>query len=654
MTNFKLLSILLGVIGLYLLFKLIFSNEAIKVSENHALLNLREYQKNSLPKQGLIPLEDFFRNSKISSFKISPDGKYLAYLKPYKNRMNIYVRRRDGSEPERRITNRTDRDISHFIWKENNTLIFMKDFGGDENYHIFRVSVKGRDERDLTPFDQVKVDIVDALDQIAEDSILIRTNQRNKKIFDIYRLNIKNGNMEMIAKNPGNFTSWMTDHNGQLRVATSIDGVKESVYYRETEKEDFQKIMTTNFKNTFSPLMFSFDNQNLYVKSNLNRDKQVIELFDPRKKKTLFILFSHPEVDVHSLSYSKKRKKLWMAFYITWKIKRHFFDSEIKQIMEDLKLKIPNKEIILTSWNRKENLFVIKAYSDRSPGLYYLYDVKDKKLEKLDNPQPWINEEDMAEMKPISYTSRDGLTIHGYLTLPKGKPGKNLSVVVHPHGGPASRNIWMYHPEVQFLASRGYAVLQINFRGSLGYGRKFWMASFKQWGKKMQDDITDGVQYLIQKNIADKNKVAIYGASYGGYAVLAGLTFTPDLYACGIDYVGVSNLLTFMKSIPPYWKHMLEMVYEEVGHPEKDKELLKSASPVFHVNKIKAPLFVIQGANDPRVNKDESDQIVSALEKRGIEVPYLVKYNEGHGFRNEENRIEVYSLMEAFLHKCLS
>jgi dipeptidyl aminopeptidase/acylaminoacyl peptidase len=255
----------------------------------------------------------------------------------------------------------------------------------------------------------------------------------------------------------------------------------------------------------------------------------------------------------------------------------------------------------------------------------------------------------MAEMKPISYVTRDGITIHGYLTLPVGGSGKNLPLVVNPHGGPWVRDSWGFNPEVQFLASRGYAVLQMNYRGSTGYGRKFWEASFKQWGKKMQDDISDGVKYVVDQGIANAKKVCIYGGSYGGYATLAGLAFTPELYACGVDYVGVSNLFTFMKTIPAYWKPELDRLHEMVGDPDKDKELLTAASPVFHVDRIRAPVLVAQGRQDPRVNIDESNQIVAALQKRGVAVKYLIKDDEGHGFHNEENRFDFYAAMEQFL-----
>src|SRR5207245_3239208 len=256
-------------------------------------------------------------------------------------------------------------------------------------------------------------------------------------------------------------------------------------------------------------------------------------------------------------------------------------------------------------------------------------------------------------MKPIEFKTRDGLTIHGYLTLPLGRDPKNLPVVVNPHGGPWARDVWNYNPEVQFLANRGYAVLQVNLRGSTGYARKFWESSFKQGGKTMKDDISDGVKWLIEQGIADPKRVAIYGGSYGGYATLAGVTFTPDLYAAAVDYVGVSNLFTFLNTIPPYWKPYLDMWHELVGHPERDKALLEAAAPVLHADNIRVPLLIAQGGKDPRVNVDESDQMVAALKKRGVAVEYILKDNEGHGFANEENRFEFYEAMERFLAKHL-
>ena len=365
------------------------------------------------------------------------------------------------------------------------------------------------------------------------------------------------------------------------------------------------------------------------------------------------MIYENPEVDAYSLAYSRKRKVLTEVGYADWKARHKALDPETSAIYADLERKLPGYDVALLAGTKDESRFVVSAYSDRTRGVSYVYDVTKKSLYKIAESAPWLAEADMAPMKPITYKSRDGLTINGYLTLPVGRDAKNLPLVVNPHGGPWARDLWRFNPEAQFLANRGYAVLQMNFRGSTGYGRKFWEASFKQWGKTMQDDITDGVEAMKRQGIADPKRIAIYGGSYGGYATLAGVTFTPDLYAAAVDYVGVSNLMTFMNTIPPYWAPYKKMFTEMVGDPETDKELLQSASPVFFVDRIKTPLLVVQGARDPRVNKAESDQIVEALKKRGVAVEYMVKDNEGHGFRNEENQFEFYDAMEKFLARYL-
>ncbi|MCB0363519.1 MAG: S9 family peptidase, partial [Bdellovibrionales bacterium] len=314
---------------------------------------------------------------------------------------------------------------------------------------------------------------------------------------------------------------------------------------------------------------------------------------------------------------------------------------------------LPGYELVISSVDRSETKFVVRTYNDRTLGSFFLFEKESSQLKKIADLSPWLKEEDMVKVKPIAYSSRDGLTINGYLTLPKESGEKYLPFVIYPHGGPWHRDQWGYDPTLQWLANRGYGILQMNFRGSTGYGKEFWKASFKQWGRNMQNDITDGVQWLISNELADPKRICIFGGSYGGYAVLAGLAFTPDLYACGVDYVGVSNLFTFLNSIPPYWKPYLEMMYEMIGHPEGDKELLLASSPVFHAEEIKAPLLVAQGAKDPRVNIDESNQIVQALRTKGQEVEYLIKENEGHGFYNEENRFELYRRMEEFFSRHL-
>jgi len=580
---------------------------------------------NSIPK---IPLKDFFRNPEKASFQLSPDGSHIALMKPWKdgNRMmNIYIRKMDSNK-EIRITNASDRSIYGYFWLNNNRIAYIQDKGGDENIHIYAVNIDGTNDMDLTPFENIQARIEDDLEN-DPDYMLVSLNKRDPRIHDVYRLNINDGALTLIAENPGNIMGWMTDNDGKLRIATTSDGVNTSLLYRDSEEQSFEPILTTNFKESVSPLYFTFDNKSLYVSSNRERDKSAIYKFDLNTAKETDLIFEHNEVDVYGLMRSEKRKIITGVTYTTDKRQIKFFDKWRENLQKKLEKKLPGVEVAISDLSKDETKAIIISYSDKSRGTYYYYDIEDDILSELAELSPWINENYMSEMKPISYQSRDGLTIHGYLTLPANSDGKKLPVIINPHGGPWARDYWGFNSEVQFFANRGYAVLQMNFRGSVGYGREFWEISFKEWGKTMQDDITDGVNWLIEQGIADKNKIAIYGASYGGYATLAGLAFTPELYACGVDYVGVSNIFTLLETLPPYWELGRQMMYEMIGNPETEKELLKAASPLFHADKIKAPLFIAQGANDPRVKKSESDQIVEALKNRGIDVPYMVKDN---------------------------
>ncbi|MBQ9433628.1 MAG: S9 family peptidase [Synergistaceae bacterium] len=599
----------------------------------------------------LLPMEDFFRNPDTAAFSISPDGTRLAFARPWEHRMNVYVRE-IATGVEKRITSATERDIAGFFWKGNDRIVYAQDSGGDENFHVYITDIKGGEARDLTPFEKVKAGILDDLEDDPKH-MLLEMNNRNPEIFDVYRCDIDTGELELLAENPGNITGWMTDHDGKLRAAALTDGVNTSILYRTTEAEEFRVLITTNFKETFTPVMFAYDNKLMYVESNLSRDKTAIYTFDPEKNETLDLIFEHPEVDVGGILHSKKRKVITGFVYLTDRRHYKFVDADREELQKSLEAFFPNYEVSVADIDDDERRVIVRTYSDRTRGTYYLYDRQDNSMSKLADLSTWLKEENMAPMKPITYTARDGLTIHGYITLPVGVNEENLPLVVIPHGGPSARDSWGFDSEAQFLANRGIAVLQVNYRGSVGYGKAFWQAGFKQWGRKMQDDVTDGVMWAVEHGLADKNKLAIYGGSYGGYAALAGATFTPELYACAVSYVGPSNIFTLLESIPPYWKPFIEMEYEEIGDPSKDKELLEAVSPVFHADKIRIPLFVAQGANDPRVNKAESDQIVEAVRKAGKEVVYMVKDNEGHGFHNEENRFDFYRTLEEFFRKYL-
>lgn len=600
-----------------------------------------------------IEMEAFFKNGDKTTFKISPDGKHYSYRADYKGKMNIFIQNIE-TQTTVRVTNDTLRSILFYGWK-GNRIIYIQDNNGDENYHLFSVNPDGSDLKDLTPFPGVRAEEIDQLRDLPgrESEMVVGLNKRTPEYFDPYLINVETGDLKLLYENKGNFNQWLVDHNAVVRMALLTDGVNNTWHYRDSELDSFQPLMTTNFKETFTPWSFDQNNKTIFALSNLRRDKIALIAYDPKAKKEIKELFSDSDYDLAYAEYDRLKHQLKSVEWDAEKPAKYIFEPEWKNVHDKLYKQLNTDQLQIVSYDDARTKAIIRTESDRNPGVFYLFDFKTNQLDEISRPYHWLKEEQMSKMQPINYTSRDGLKINGYLTTPIGIEPKNLPVIINPHGGPWFRDTWFFNPEVQFLANRGYAVLQINFRGSTGYGRKFWEAGFKEWGKKMQDDITDGVNWLIEEGIADKERIAIYGASYGGYATLAGITFTPDLYAAAVDYVGVSNLFTFYKTVPAYWKPFMESMNEMVGNPVKDSLLLAAASPALHADKIKTPLFIAQGANDPRVNKAESDQMVAALKKRGIEVEYMVKYDEGHGFTNQENQYEFYGAMEKFLKKYL-
>lgn len=624
------------------------NTEAISKQDAVKILNNAKQIKNGSNHEGVkeISVEDFMKNPGNFGYELSPDGNYITFSSAWENRANVFVKKmNDDSEPVR-VSNSKDRDVAGFYWKDNN-LLYVKDKGGDENFHIYSTTFNGSEEKDLTPYPNVTVGILSGL-QGVKDEILIMMNKEDATVFDVYKLNVKTGETTHVAKNPGNITSWLADRNGNVRIAVASDGVEGTILYRDSEKDEFKPFIEMEAGDEVMPLAFSKDNQYIYATSNKGRDKVEVVKYDLKGNEE--VIMSNDQVDVSGVLYSAEHDKLLYGAYITDKPHYQFFDENFEKLFRKIqsKLNVHESELGINDYNKEMTKFIVSVSSDTVYGKYYYYDSTTDELTELATLSPWLNPNELAEMHPISYKSRDGLTINGYLTLPKNKEAKDLPLIVNPHGGPWARDMWGFNPEVQLLANRGYAVLQVNFRSSTGYGKEFLQAGNKQWGLKIQDDITDGVQWAIDQGIADPDRIGIYGASFGGYATLAGITYTPDLYAAAVDYVGVSNIFTLLNTIPPYWETMRNMFYERVGHPEKDKELLTAVSPVFHADKIKTPLFVAQGANDPRVNKAESDQIVEALRARGVDVEYMLKDNEGHGFANEENRIEFYNAMVRF------
>ncbi len=608
-------------------------------------------------------VEDYFGKPKASTFRFSPNGKYLSYReKDEAGKRHVYVKEVSTGKVTRAIEEKEEL-IRGYGWINNERLVFSMDNGGDENYHVFAVNIDGSNSKDLTPFDGIQAQISEMLKE-DKDHIIVLMNKNNAQIFDPYKVNVVTGEMKQLYKNEdaaNPIASYNFDKDGNLKGFTKIrDGVEQDLYYAK-EPNTYEIIKSLNWKDAFGIVQFNYATENphdAYMVSNLDNDKAEILLYDLKEDKILKKVFSNDQYDVSDVGISRKRN--WELDYFSYEGAKEVvvpMSAYYKKLHKRITKEFEGKEYSIADFTDNEDQYLIFVQSDKLYGVYYSYDVKKNEFKLLYNLMPQLKEEDMAEMRPITFTSRDGLTLHGYITLPKAAvQGEKVPLIVNPHGGPAGiRDSWGFNPETQLFASRGYATLQVNFRISGGYGKEFLEAGFKQIGRKAMDDVEDGVKYAIEQGWIDKDKVAIYGGSHGGYAVLRGLTKTPDLYACGVDYVGVSNLFTFMKTFPPYWKPYIKII-KEMWYDEdiaEEKEIMKEVSPVYQIDKIKKPLFVVQGANDPRVNIDESDQIVSALRAKGFEVPYMVKYDEGHGFAKEENSVALYKSMMGFYAKHL-
>ena len=608
-------------------------------------------------------VEDYFARPKAGSFSFSPNGKYLSYKEKDENKKNhVYVKNVTTDEVVRVIEEKEEL-IRGFGWANDDRLIYVMDKGGNEDYHLFAVDVDGQNQKELTPFEGVKVNILNSLKE-DKDHLIISMNKNNPQIFEPYKINIVTGELKQLYKNEdaaNPIDGYIFDKEGNLRGFSKLrDGVNIDIYYA-TDGENYNILKELSWKDSFTISSFNYATDyehDAYVTSNLDSDKTRIYLYDLKENKIIRTLFSNKNYDVSGMSLSRNRGyELDYFVYEGEKMNIIPVSKYYKKLHKRITKKFPDYNYSIADKTDDESKYLIFLQSDKLYGVYYSYDAKRKEFKLLYNLMPNLLEKDMAEMRPITFKSRDGITLHGYITLPKeALNGSKVSVIVNPHGGPQGiRDSWGFNPEAQLFASRGYATLQVNFRISGGYGREFLESGFKQIGRKAMDDVEDGLKYVVKTGWVDNDNAAIYGASHGGYAVLRGLTKTPDLYACGVDYVGVSNLFTFMESMPAYWKPYLKIIKEiwyDLDIPE-EKVIMDEVSPVYHTDKITKPLFVVQGANDPRVNIDESDQIVKSLRAKGVDVPYMVKYDEGHGFGKEVNSIALYKAMMGFYAKHL-
>lgn len=614
----------------------------------------------------LIDREAFFGNPEYSGANISPDGKYIMFRKPYKDTMNIWVKKtEDPFDKAKLITNRTDRPIAGSFWsRDSKFILFTQDKGGDENFNVYAVdpaapAASGSDvpaARNITDAKGVRAFIY-AVPESDPDAIYVGLNERDKAWHDLYKVKISTGERTLITENKDRYQGVIFDNADKLRLVTRAAQNGDTEILRVEPDGKTTKIYSCDAFESCGPVRFHKDNKRLYLQTNKG-DLDLIELalMDVETGK-IEKVESDPmnKVDFGGASFSEVTDELIATAYEDDRERIYWKNKAFKKDYDDLKKRLGDRDINFGSSTKDESKFIVSTNSDTDPGTVWLYDRKSKNLSTLYQVREKLDRKALAPMKAVRYKSSDGMEIPAFLTIPKGSDGKNLPVVMFVHGGPWGRDYWGYHSYAQFLANRGYAVLQPNFRASTGYGKKFLNAGNNQWGEKMQDDVTWGVKYLIEQGIADPKRVGIMGGSYGGYATLAGVTYTPDTYAAAVAIVAPSNLVTLLEAIPPYWEAIRTVFYKRMGDPNTPEGLaqMKRQSPLTYADRIKTPLLVVQGANDPRVNKRESDQIVIALRDRNYPVEYLVAPDEGHGFARPVNNMAMIATSEKFLAKHL-
>lgn len=622
-----------------------------------------EYQGELPP---LVDRQTFFGDPERAGAQLSPDGEQVSFIKPYKGVMNVWVKSVDepfdAAEP---VTADTTRPVTSYFWtQDSERILYQQDKGGDENFHVYAVDPDSEEETDLgvppaddlTPYEDVRARIF-AVPEETPGEIVVGLNDRNPRNHDLYRIDLDTGERELIFKNTEGYGSYTFDHEGRFRLATKqTDDGGTAIQRVDISERDttLTTVYSCSVAESCGAYQFHKDNERVYLSTNKDEDLQRLVLLNVETEETEMVdMDPEGEVDFGGAIFNDQTEELVATVYTGERQRVYPKTEAFEETYQTLKQKLPDGELSLQSSTEDFQTHIVSVERDVNPGATYLFDEEDGTMGKLYESRPELPSKHLAEMKPIIYEARDGLEIPAYLTLPKGVEAENLPTVIFVHGGPWSRDTWGYDARAQFLANRGYAVLQPNYRSSSGYGKEFLNAGNEEWGTgAMQHDITDGVKYLIDEGIADPERVGIFGGSYGGYATLAGVTFTPDLYAAGVPYVAPSNLITLIESFPAYWEPFLEGTwYERVGNPdnEEDRKRLRRQSPLFKAEQITAPLLVVHGANDPRVKQQESDQIVATLEEQGHPVEYIVAPDEGHGFSNEDNRLAFSTAMEEFL-----
>ncbi|HZJ57003.1 MAG TPA: S9 family peptidase [Clostridia bacterium] len=598
----------------------------------------------------LIPREVLFADPVRTSPSISPDGTRLAYRLYEDGYDTILVRDLEQDRRDIVVQQPSTPGNYRFFWAgDNKHILILQDSLGDENYHLYASNIETGKIKDLTPYDDIQAMVIEASSK-RPDEVLIALNKDDPANHHVYRVGISSGSIELLERNPGNIQGWMTDDKGDVRgaLASNPDGGSD-ILVRDNRDNSWRTLISWDYEssNNSAPLGFTKDGGSvLILDSRESNAGRLIRVDIETGENT--VLIEDPDYDVNEVLIDDETYEIQGASFIKQRKEWVFFNADTEKAFETIS-KLNDGDVSFVSGSEDDRVWLLAFTSDDEPLSYYIYDSEKDEGNHLFDELPDLNDYTLAKTEPISYKSRDGLTIHGYITFPLGSEREDLPLILNVHGGPWSRDIWGFDPEIQWMANRGYVVLQVNFRGSSGYGKDFLNAGNKEWGARMHDDLIDGVNWAIDKGYADPKRIGIYGGSYGGYAALVGASFTPDVFACAVDLFGPSNLVTLLGSIPPYWTPILDNYYRRVGNLKTEKEFLESRSPLFKVDQIKIPVLIAQGGNDPRVKQSESDQIVRAMEEHGLDVRYLLFPNAGHGFSSPDDRNTFYTAAEKFL-----
>jgi len=604
----------------------------------------------------LIPRQVLFGNPERVRPRISPDGTQLAWIAPSGGVLNVWAAPANQGKDQgidwsaaRVVTDDCDRGIRMFAWAHDGRhLLYVQDAGGDENWRLHDVDLVTMQRRDLTPFDNVQTQLI-AAEKKFPTEILIGLNRDNPQLHDVYRLDLTTGELAKEVENPG-FVGWLADSQLVVRagVAPQPDG-SLVLMVRDSADEDWRALLTIAAEDalTSTPVALSEDGASLLAVSSVGADTGRLVRIDLATG-TAEVLAQDPDCDVTDVRLHPDTREPQIVTFLKDRSEYLVLDPDVEADLAAIRALHPGDPSFADA-DDADRTWLIGFTNDTGAVPYYSYDRETRTGQFLFEHQPELSRYQLAPMEPFSFTSRDGLTIHGYATFPPGASREGLPMVLNVHGGPWARDTWGFNPEAQWLANRGYLCVQVNFRGSTGYGKAFVNAGDREWGGRMHDDLVDALAFATGQGWADPARVAIYGGSYGGYAALVGAAFTPELFCCAVDIVGPSNLKTLIETIPAYWAPMISQFHRSVGDPAKDADFLWSRSPLSRADNISIPLLIAQGANDPRVKQAESEQIVAALVKAGIEHEYMLFPDEGHGFAKPENRLRFYAAAERFL-----